>query len=313
MCADGRGAGTPCSARAVTPPVFILSLDRMTADKSRVVSAMTGALLIAVVAIGLINGWMYFQQPRMTFFPVRPLAATPADWGMPYEEIRLETSDGVGLHGWFLPAEGSRQVLLFFHGNAGNISHRGDSIRLFSSLGLNVFIIDYRGYGLSGGTPSERGLYLDADAAWRYLVDRRGFRESDIIIFGRSLGGAVAANLASRVSAGGLILESTLSSARDFAEAVFPLLSRLVVLRYEFDSVARLKRVNSPLLVLHSPEDEVMPYKLGLRLYEAANEPKDFVTLRGDHDSGFLTSRPHYDMALAAFVRDGVKQFARMR
>lgn len=274
---------------------------------------MTGALILAVVLLGLINGWMFIQQPRITFFPIRPLAATPADWGMAYEEVALETDDGVALHGWYLPKDGAREVVLFLHGNAGNISHRGDSIGLFQSLGLNVFIFDYRGYGLSGGVPSEQGLFRDAGAAWRYLVDVRGFDESDIIIFGRSLGGAVAANLASRVQAGGVILESTFSSARDFAREAFPLLSRLVVLRFEFDSAARLESVTSPLLVLHSPEDEIMPFVLGRRLYEAANEPKDFVAIRGDHNTGFLVSRPGYDAVLATFLQNRNNRLSSMQ
>lgn len=273
---------------------------------------MTGALIFVLLFVGLVNGWMYIQQPRMTFFPVRPLAATPADWGFAYDEVALETPDGISLHGWFVPRAGARQVVLFLHGNAGNISHRGDSISLFHELGLNVFIFDYRGYGRSTGEPSEQGLYLDADAAWRYLVDVRHFAESDIIIFGRSLGGAVAARLASGVQAGGVILESTFSSARDFAREVFPLLSRVVMLRYDFDSAACLADVRSPLLVLHSPEDEIMPFELGRRLFTAGNEPKDFVVLRGDHNGGFLASRPAYDSALAAFLSTRVNQLSRM-
>ena len=177
-------------------------------------------------------------------------------------------------------------------------------LRSSGDLGLDVFIFDYRGYGGSQGEPSEAGLYQDAAAAWRYLVETRGVSPGNIVIFGRSLGGAVAAQLASGVQPqpGGLILESTLSSARDFAKAAFPLLSRVLVVRYHFDSVARLAQVHCPVLVLHSPSDEIMPYRFGEKLYQSAHEPKRFVALRGDHNSGFMQSQPEYEQALGDFI-----------
>ncbi len=259
-------------------------------------------LVSVLLALAIINGWMFLQQPGMIFFPLRQLDATPADWGMPYEDVSLKTADGIGLHGWYIPQPGAQRVLLFLHGNAGNISHRGDSIAIFRRLGLSVFIFDYRGYGRSDGTPTEAGLYQDAAAAWDYLTKTRGLAANEILIFGRSLGGAVAAQLASRVQPGALILESSLSSARDFAQAVFPLLSRLVVVRYDFDTVARLAQVHCPVLVLHSPTDEIMPYRLGEKLYQSAHEPKRFVALQGDHNTGFLQSQPQYQEALAEFI-----------
>jgi fermentation-respiration switch protein FrsA (DUF1100 family) len=263
-------------------------------------SALAGLLL----GLALLNGWMYLQQPAMIFFPQRELAATPADWGLAYEDVGLRTADGVALHGWYVPHPQARRVLLFFHGNAGNISHRGDSVAIFHRLGLNVFIIDYRGYGRSEGTPSEQGLYEDAAAAWRYLTGRRGVDAADVVVFGRSLGGAIAAQLAAQARPGALILESTLSSARDFAQSVFPVLSRLIVMRYGWNTAAYLARVDSPVLVLHSPEDEIMPYRLGENVFASAREPKRFVALRGDHNGGFLLSQPEYERALAEFLAE---------
>ncbi len=250
----------------------------------------------------VLNGVMYLQQPRMIFFPWSALDATPTDWGLDYDDVTLETDDGVALHAWYIPHPDARRTVLFLHGNAGNISHRRESIEIFHRLGNNVLIIDYRGYGQSAGSPSETGLYLDAAAAWRHLTVARGADPADVIIFGRSLGGAVAAHLASQVTAGGVICESSFSSARDFAHQVFPLLSRLVVLRYQFDAASALARGSSPVMILHSPDDEIMPFALGRRLYEAAAEPKRFVTLRGDHNTGFLTSQPDYERALLAFI-----------
>ena len=171
-------------------------------------------ILLLLLGVALLNGCMYLQQPSMIFFPNATLGQTPADWGFSYEDVFLETENGVRLHGWYIPSHGSRQTLLFFHGNAGNISHRGASVEIFHRLGLNVFIFDYQGYGKSQGKPDEKGLYKDARAAWSYLTNQRGFDQEDIILFGRSLGGAVAAELAAEIQPGGLILESTFSSAR---------------------------------------------------------------------------------------------------
>lgn len=245
---------------------------------------------------------MYLQQAAMTFFPDRLLSATPANWGLDYEDVALTSKDGVELHGWYIPRQGSDRVLLFLHGNAGNISHRGESIAVFHRLGLNVLIFDYRGYGQSEGAPSEDGLYQDAAAAWDYLTGRRGFSADSIILFGRSLGGVVAAKQASEVQAGGLILESTFSSARDVAGSLFPILSRMVVLRYGFDTAAYVAAVSCPVLVLHSPEDDIIPFSLGQKVFEAANEPKTFVTMRGDHNGGFLQSQPQYERELGRFI-----------
>ena len=228
---------------------------------------MTSFVIYAIVGLLLLNTLMYFQQPLMIFYPMDDLYQTPANWSLEYEDVSLKTADDTQLHGWYIPHRESQQVLLFFHGNAGNISHRRESIEIFHRLGLNVFIIDYRGYGQSKGKPSEQGLYQDATAAWRYLTEVKGFEPGDILIFGRSLGGAVAAKLAAGVQARGLILESTMSSAREFAREVFKILSRLVVIRYDFNTSKYIKQVNYPVLVLHSPEDEIMPFHLGRKVY----------------------------------------------
>jgi hypothetical protein len=264
---------------------------------------MTSFMIYVLIGLLLLNVLMYWRQPQMIFFPLSEHYQTPADWGLEYEDVTLDTQDGVQLHGWYIPNRESEQVMLFFHGNAGNISHRRDSIELFHHLGLNVFIIDYRGFGESEGKPGEQGLYKDAVAAWHYLTEEKGFDPDDVVIFGRSLGGAVAAKLAAGVEARGLILESTMSSARDFARAVFKILSRLVVVRYEFNTAQLVKSVHYPVLVLHSPEDEIMPFHLGEKIYDLANQPKHFVRMRGDHNNGFLLSQPEYEQELDRWLK----------
>ena len=263
---------------------------------------MKSYIFVLLLGFSLVNGWIYLQQPSMIFFPYTGLDQTPAEWGFGYEDVLMDTADGLRLHGWYIPHPESKRTLLFFHGNAGNISHRGASVEIFHRLGLNVFIFDYRGYGQSQGRPSETGLYEDARAAWNYLTRERGLRQEDIILFGRSLGGAVAAQLAAEVQPGGLILESSFSSARDMANVIFPVLSRLIFMRYRFDTVAHTKRVECPVLVLHSPQDEIIPFRLGEKLFRAANEPKALVKLTGDHNSGFLASQPGYEQALSKFL-----------
>ena len=263
---------------------------------------MTSFLIYAIAGLLMLNVMMYFQQSGMIFYPMGELYQTPADWGMEYEDVTLDTDDKIQLHGWFIPNPHGEQVLLFFHGNAGNISHRRDSIEIFHRLGLNVFIIDYRGYGRSGGKPGEQGFYRDAAAAWRFLIEEKAYAPDQILIFGRSLGGAVAAKLAADVEARGLILESTFSSAKDFARAVFRVLSRLVVIRYDFNTAGNIKRVNCPVLVLHSPDDEIMPFSLGEKVFNAASQPKRFVRLRGDHNNGFLLSQPAYEQELNSWL-----------
>ena len=260
------------------------------------------AVLTLLIGLALFAGTLYLMQPAMVFLPSRALLATPADWGMAYEDVSFTTDDGVELHGWYLPHPQTDRTLLFLHGNAGNMSHRQASIEIFHRIPFNVFIFDYRGYGQSGGRPSEQGLYRDARAAWDYLVQRRGIAPQQIAVFGRSLGGAVAADLAAAVRPGALVLESTFSSARDMVQVIYPVLSWLIVSRFDFATAERVARVESPLLVLHSPQDEIMPFSLGQAVYQAASPPKAFVELRGDHNGGFLLSQPHYQQALAAFV-----------
>lgn len=264
---------------------------------------MPNAIVTVILALGLFSGWLYFMQPSMIFYPSRELVASPADWHLQYEDVSFRSRDGVTLHGWYIPNQASKRVVLFFHGNAGNMSHRGESVAIFHRLGLNVFIFDYRGYGRSQGKPSEKGLYLDAAGAWDYLTKTCGSAGENIILFGRSIGGAVATHLASEVSPAALIVESAFSSARDVAGSAFPILSRLTLIRYDFNAASDIKGVRCPVLILHSPDDEILPYSLGEKLYRAANEPKEFVRLRGDHNSGFLQSQPEYERRLDTFIR----------
>jgi fermentation-respiration switch protein FrsA (DUF1100 family) len=261
---------------------------------------------ILILVVGLYAGLaalMFFFQNRLVYFPLSRLALTPAAKGLIYEDVWFETSDGVKLFGWFVPAEPARGVLLFFHGNAGNISHRLDSIEQFHRLGLSVFIIDYRGYGRSEGRPSEQGTYLDAEAAWRYLVEERQVRPDKIVIFGRSLGGAVATRLAQDHPPGVLIIESTFTSIPDMAAQIYFFLPVRLLARIDYDTLARLPALTSPILIIHSPDDDVIPYAHGQRLFAAAQEPKEFLSIQGGHNDGHIRSAELYEARLEAFLQ----------
>ena len=253
----------------------------------------------------LLTLMLYLLQGKMVFLanmPSRELTASPKDIGLEFENITLTTSDNERLHGWFVPADGARGVVLFFHGNAGNISHRLDSIAIFNRLGLDTLIIDYRGYGESSGKTSEQGTYLDAQAACDYLVSDRGVPAERIVIFGRSLGGAIGAWLGSQHRPAAVIIESSFSSGVDMAKRLYPFLPAILITRLRYPVVKFAARLQSPVLVVHSRDDEIIPFEMGKAIYNAVKQRKAFLELRGDHNAGFYISRQQYIPALDDFI-----------
>lgn len=274
-----------------------------------------GSLIaIATACYVLLGVMLYFMQERMVFLarlPGRALEVTPRHAGFEYVDVNLETSDGLSLHGWYVFAPDSRGTVLFLHGNAGNISHRLDSIAVFHELGLDTFIIDYRGYGQSEGKPSEDGTYRDAEAAWQYLVAQRGKDPERIIVFGRSIGGGVAAWLATRHKAAALIVESSFTSAVEMAAHLYPFMPVRLISRLQYPVADYVARAECPVLIVHSRDDEIIPFAMGKALYEAAPAPKAFIELAGDHNNGFLLSRDRYREELAKFIADHLEDGAK--
>jgi fermentation-respiration switch protein FrsA (DUF1100 family) len=263
-------------------------------------------LLATVVSVYILLALLlYLFQGRMVFLPNLPgraLTASPGDIGLEYEDVTLPTSDGERLHGWLVPAVNSRGVVLFFHGNAGNISHRLDSIEIFHGLGLDTLIIDYRGYGQSTGKASEKGTYLDAEAAWDFLVNKRSIPPGRIIIFGRSLGAAIAAWLADQHTPAAAIIESSFSSGVDMARQLYPFLPVRLITRLQYPVAEYASRLNCPVLVVHSRQDEIIPFAMAQAVYAAVRSSKEFLELEGDHNNGFLISRNAYVAGLNAFI-----------
>ncbi len=264
---------------------------------------MTANLLFgaALGYAGLVGG-LYLFQDRLLYHPVKTLTTDPGEVGLPYEEVWLETEDGFRLHGWWLPQRRGAATLLFLHGNAGNISHRVPLLQRIYQLGVSVLIVDYRGYGLSEGKPSERGTYLDAEAAWRYLVEVLEIPPEEIVVYGRSLGGSIAAYLAATKPTGGVVIDSTFTSLPDLAAELYPYLPTRLLTRFRYPTVRFLERIEEPLLILHGREDALIPPHHAERLFLAADQPKELAILPGGHnDLPFVTSS--YWELLARWLR----------
>lgn len=259
-------------------------------------------LTVLLVAYGLILLLMYVIQSRLIYYPASQLPYTPADISLEYEDIFFTTEDSVQLNGWLVPHDNARGTILFQHGNAGNISGRLATILLIHKLRLNVLIYDYRGYGKSEGNPTEEGTYRDARAAWNYLTKERAIQPGQIILMGRSLGGAVAAWLATKVQPGGVILESTFTSAADLGAELYPLFPVRWIIHFNYTTINSVKKIDVPLLIVHSKEDDLVPFSHGKKLFEAANEPKIFLEIQGNHGNGFLETGERYVQALDRFI-----------
>lgn len=262
-------------------------------------------VLVVATAYTLLAVFLFFYQDRLLYLPElsgRTLRATPAAIGLPYEDVRVTTVDGVGLHGWFVRQPAGGRVVLFFHGNAGNIGDRLEWLRILHRLGLQVLIFDYRGYGQSDGRPSEAGTYHDARAMWRHLVEERHIPPARIVLFGESLGGAVAAELARHESPAGLILHSSFTSIPELAAHLYPWLPVRWLTRFHYPTADYVAESTTPLLVIHSPDDEIVPVGHGREILQRAAGPKRFLEIFGDHNAGFVLSETVLIPGLSGFL-----------
>jgi len=261
-------------------------------------------LIAAAVAYALMILFVFLYQPRLVYFPQveRELTATPRAAGLDYEDVTLTTADNVKLHGWWVPSRNARGTILLMHGNAGNISHRLGYLTMFNRLGYSVLLFDYRGYGKSGGHPDEEGTYRDAEAAWLHLTATRNVAPRDIVMVAESLGGGVATWLALKYPPRALVLASTFRSVPDLGAQIYPWLPVRLLARITYDNLARIARVDAPVLIAHSCDDDVIPFAHGEALFAAAREPKQMLVLAGGHNDGFLFTRDAWIAAVGAFL-----------
>jgi fermentation-respiration switch protein FrsA (DUF1100 family) len=260
-------------------------------------------LLAGILGTGMFLG----LEKYLIYIPERVIEMTPRDEGIAYEDVWFPASDGLTLHGWLIPATDPRHTVLWFHGNAGNISHRVDNIKhLHRLLRVNIFIFDYRGYGRSAGGLSglsEEAIYRDADGALAYLRGRADLAGTRSVYFGRSLGAAIAVEAARRHPPAGLILETPFTNIKDMARVALPFLPVGGLLKTKYDSLSKIREIRVPLLILHGDRDEVIPSEQGRRLFEAANEPKAFYPIHGarHNDTYIVGGQPYFD-AWARFL-----------
>ncbi|HEY2930115.1 MAG TPA: alpha/beta hydrolase [Acidobacteriota bacterium] len=279
------------------------------------------SLIVLLLATAGVVWVVMSLEDKFIYFPIR---YPEGDWeavnlqpavggiGPKIDDCWFRTADGVKLHAWHcspqknlggtvttIPAE---MTLMWFHGNGGNISHRYDMIRLLMHLPVNVFIFDYRGYGRSEGAPSEAGLYLDAHAAWEYLTRERKINPLKIVLLGKSLGGVPAIELATHVEPAGLIVQSSFTSVADMGALVLPFIPGFLI-RSRMDSLSRIRSVKCPKLFIHSPADEIVPFRLGRALYEAASQPKQFYEVaNAPHNETYAVGGEEYLGVLREFI-----------
>ncbi|MFN0157530.1 MAG: alpha/beta hydrolase [Bacteroidota bacterium] len=270
-----------------------------TREKIRLALVITLGVLVFVYL--LFAAFLYVSQDRFVFFPFKEITATPEAIGLQFEDVQLTTADGLRLGAWFIPAD-STSVVLFCHGNGGNISSLLEYIKTLHRLGHSVFVFDYRGYGTSEGEPGEGGMYRDVEAAWSYLATERGFTSKKIVVVGLSLGGPVAAYIASQETPQALILQSTFTSLPAMAARAYPVLPVGLMLRYRYPTVEYLQRVACPVLIIHSQQDEVVPFEHGLALYGVARMPKEFLQISGGHNDGHVVSAILYESGIREFL-----------
>lgn len=261
-------------------------------------------LLIAMLAF--VTGMVmtpHKLERFFVYFPTQHLRYDPNAIGLDFQDIDLITEDNVKLHGWFVPYEDSSETVLILHGNGGNIGDRITYLKMFHDLGVNVFIIDYRGYGKSEGEPYEKGLYRDARAAYDWWAAERKTLGENLILFGESLGGAIAVHLASRVTPSGLILQSTFTSARDMAKTMFPMGLLQPLVNVHFNSADAITRITCPKLFIHGERDDTVPFRLGKDLFRLAPDPKFFYAVpEAGHNDLLLVAGPEYIRQLKLFL-----------
>ena len=254
-----------------------------------------------LLGLGLIFAYVKYLEHKGVYYPTKDILVYPSSFGIPFKDIYITTEDKFKINGWFMPNPKAKHTLLFLHGNAGNIGDRIDKLQLLYHAGLNIFIIDYRGFGKSQGRPSEPGFYRDAFAAYDYLLNTIDIKPEQIILYGESLGSAIAVDLAFHRKVKALILEGAFSCGKDMAVKIYPFLPGFIFSN-SFDSLTKVKEITASKLFIHSRDDKIVPFNLAKKLYDHAKGPKDFLEIRGDHNNAFLNFKELYVSSINAFI-----------
>jgi pimeloyl-ACP methyl ester carboxylesterase len=267
-------------------------------------------LIGGAAAVGVWGIWMFFRQPYIVFRPSREIIGDPGDLGLAFEDVHLRLPSGIRIHGWWIPGDDKgddkRKLILCFPGSFGNISQEVMTVSFLRRLGATVFIVDYPGFGKSEGRPTERGCYAAAAAAWDYAVREKGIRPEDVILFGRSLGGAVASRLAgSHPDCAGLVIHSAFTSMPDVAARKYPFFPVRYFCYLRFNTLKYLRACRGPIVIMHPTNDTFIPMRHGMRLHENAPEPKQFIPLRGGHYGSEWQRTPDVDRALRNLIAAG--------
>ena len=246
---------------------------------------------------------LYTMEKHLIFYPESKIEMTPDQFGLSYEDVYFKTSDGVNLNGWLVPAKNSIATIIYFHGNAGNISYWTPIVKLFNDRGVSVFIVDYRGYGRSSGDITEAGLYLDGEAAFDYLNGRPDIDKNRIAIFGMSLGSAIGIDLALKRPCKAIIIENGFTNTSEMAKTIFPFSLFRSFLTFKFDSLSKIKNIKNPKLFIHGMADEIVPFEMGQKLFSAATGPKEFYSIPGaTHNDTFLVGGDEYFEVITEFL-----------
>ncbi len=305
-----KPARTPRVGHLVRDPVDLgkvaESTEKPVSRRRKVVVSIRRLFVVALATYLGVCVFVNLLQTRLIYFPTRAYDRTPADVGLSYENLTLNTEDGVRVAAWYVAHPRAKGSILFCHGNAGNISDRLVALQSLHQLGYNVLALDYRGYGRSEGRPGEAGTYRDAEAAWRYLVDDLSQPADRVVLFGESLGGAVVIELASRHDPGALVVESTFTSLVDIGRLHYPLLPVGWILRHRYESISRVASIRCPKLFIHARDDELIPIANARKLFAAAQDPKEFLETPGGHNTGGFSFSHEYTQRFGAFLDEAL-------
>ena len=257
-------------------------------------------VLVAVIVLRVIL--KKFEYANLYHPDERSVYAYPNSIGLEYKDLYLTTPDGKKINAWYVPAGKQNPLMILCHGNGGTVSDRLEKIRIYNSLGVSVLAFDYRGFGKSGGKPSEKGTYLDVETMYNYAVSELKTAPEKLIIYGESLGCAVATELTLKKKAAALIFDSGFTSTVDIGNRHFSWLPIRFMVSYKYDNLAKIADIHVPVLVMHSLDDELIPFDMARRIFEKANEPKEFLQMTGTHAAGYLTTGARYIEKVREFL-----------